>query len=157
MKVNHSGWNETQGFYNYDIDFDETRCDYEIHYKNGGISKQNGPFENHTADWNNDGDVYTQFCAFFDYYDADGSRNGGDAWTPVDLVTAALDAQDLTANRGGYSVIKVVGVDIPPVHKRESLDERIIQSEKRAFHQEIELNQKMNALGIRPPGEPWAR
>ena len=157
MKINHSGWHEEYGSYSYNIDFDENKCDYEIHFANGDIAKQNGPFEEHTADWNNDGDVYTQFCAFFTYYDRNGSSHGGQAWTPVDLVTAAIDALDSSSSSIGPRVIKVVGIDIPPIHKRKSLNEQIFQSENRAFHQEVERNRKMSALGIRPPGEPWAR
>lgn len=150
MYVNHSGWNAEYGSFSYDVFVDEKREDYEIHYKNGTVDKQAGPFQEVTADWNNDGDVYTQFGAWF------RDENGrGSFWTPEQLVMALIETLD------GYTsytnVSHIPGITLPARDKRPALQDTIEQSERRAFHQEAERNRKMDMLGIRPPNEPWAK
>lgn len=150
MYVEHSGWSLEKGAYSYQIFIDEKKTDYEIHFHNGSIAKQAGPFEYVTADWNNDGDVYTEFGASFI------SDNGKSFWTPVEMVSALIAAREGEKPWGGASVKDIPGINLPG-EKHPGLDEQIKRSEQRAMHQEIERNQKMNALGIRGPGEPWAR
>lgn len=150
MYVNHSGWNAEFGSFSYDIFVDEKREDYEIHYKNGTVDKQNGPFEAVTADWNNDGDVYTQFGAWF------RDENGrGSFWTPEQMVQALVDSME--GSYGCSNVSHIPGITLPERDKRPSLSETIEQSERRAAAQESESNRKMDMLGIRPSGEPWAK
>ena len=157
MKVNHSGWTEQSGAFDYDVFIDENKTDYELHYKNGMIARQSSPFQEETRDWNHDDDVYTQFGAWFSCYDPDGSFSGGSFWTPEDLVRAAVDCSDPAKIRYGNQVIAVPGIEVPRPDQRPKLDTRIAQNERRAMAQDIERNRKMNALGIRPPNEPWAR
>ena len=152
MYVNHSGWTADRGAFSYDIFVDETKTDYEVVYGNGYVSKQVTPFEHITGDWNNDGDVYTQFGAWF------SSKYGGNTFlTPEDLVMALVEAQGRERKAYGNEIVSVKGIDFPSKERRPSLSDQIRQSEQRAMHQEAERNRKMNSLGIRPPGEPWAR
>lgn len=103
------------------------------------------------ADWNCDGDVYTQFGAFFE-----GRYAGRNFWSVEELVSACIEALD-KERVNGSDVKEVKGIMIPPRDKRPSLEESIRVSEQRAAHQEAERNRKMDMLGIRRPGEPWAR
>lgn len=151
MYVNHSGWSQEYGPFNYNIFVDEKKTDYEIVYVDGKVCKQASPFEYLTADWNCDGDVYTQFGAYFD-----GRYAGRNFWTVEELVSACIEAIDKELLRGS-DVKEVTGIVIPPREKRQSLEESIRMSEQRAAHQEAERNRKMDMLGIRRPGEPWAR
>ena len=151
MYVNHSGWSEKYGSFNYNIFVDENKKDYEIVYADGKVCKQVTPFEHVTADWNCDDDVYTQFGAYFE-----GRYAGGDFWSVEELVMACIEAMDKD-RLSGSDVKEVKGIDIPPRDKRPSLEESIRVSEQRAAHQEAERNRKMDMLGIRRPGEPWAR
>lgn len=86
MIVEHSGWSQERGWFCDKYFLDETKTDYEIHWKDGRISKQLSPFEAVTADWNCDGDVYEEFGANFE------SRYAGrDWWTPYHLLDLILD------------------------------------------------------------------
>ena len=153
MYVNHSGWSQKYGSFNYNIYVDENKTDYELVYGDGSIAKQQSPFEYVTADWNHDGDVYTQFGAWF------GKPGGSSSEfiTPENMVSAILHARELTWTPYGNELIDVRGIEVPPPDKRPSLDDTLRKTELRALHQDIDCNRKMNALGIRPPGEPWAR
>lgn len=107
MNVEYSGWSEAHGLFSFQIPVDETREDYEIRLKNGSVFKQNGPFQHVTRDWNCDGDVYTQFGAYFSY---DGG--GGEFFTPDDLVSLVV-----------HNGAEIPGIQDP--FKRPSLDEQI--------------------------------
>ena len=155
MKVEYSGWSEERGSFHYDFIVDETKLDYEVHFGNGRIAKQNGPFEYHTADWNCDDDIYTQFGAWFQFVDVDGKFNGGEFFTPEDLVSFAISAAGI--ERSGPKVLCVKGLEWPEKQSRCSLDERILRSDQRAANIEADRNRRMDALGIRPSNEPWAR
>lgn len=151
MYVDYSGWSKEHGSFSCKIFIDEKKTDYEIEFGDGRIAKQLTPFEFITADWNNDGDVYTQFGASFE------SRHAGrDFWTVEELVWACADALDKETIRGS-EVKSVKGITVPPRDKRPSLDETIRRNELRAANQEAEKNRKMDMLGIRRPGEPWAK
>lgn len=151
MFVNHSGWTAEQGFFSYDIFIDEKREDYEIHYADGSVAKQNSPFHEVTRDWNYDGDVYTLLGAFFT---KEGS--GGEFWTPENMVSALIEAMEGERRHGAASVISIPGIELPEKENRPTLEYTIRQSERRAMHKDIERNRKMNILGIRPSNEPWA-
>lgn len=157
MQVEYSGWTAERGPFRHMIYVDENKKDYAIHFSSGTVARQSSAFENHTADWNNDGDVYTMFGAWFDYLDKDGSRNGGAFHTPEDLVRFAVEAADPEQRSYGTYATKVEGIEFPPPDRRSSLNDRIAQSENRAMQQEAERNRKMDMLGVRRPGEPWAR
>ena len=157
MYVEYSGWTSERGSFHCKIFVDENKLDYELHYKSGKTAKQSSPFQHVTADWNHDGDVYTQFGAWFDHIGENGKFQGGEFWTPVEMVGALADAMDRSSRNYGDHVIAIPGIEIPPPDRRSTLDDQIIRSERRSEAQEIERNRKMNALGIRPPNEPWAR
>ena len=157
MIVDYSGWNKDTGHFCHKIYIDESKKDYAVYFENGSVARQTGEFHHHTADWNHDDDVYTQYGAWFEFRAADGSRNGGEFFTPEDLVRFAVDALDPDSSRFGPRVTKVDGVEIPVQPRHPSLDQRLAQIEARAMHQDMERNRKMAALGIRPPNEPWAR
>lgn len=84
MNVNYSGYKEGYGLFNFNIPVDETRTDYEIHTKQGHYYKQSTPFQHFTYDWNNDGDVYTMFGAFFD------CEGRGEFFSVEDLVSLVV-------------------------------------------------------------------
>lgn len=153
MHVNYSGWNETHGSFFCKIYINEHKEDYELHYSDGSISQQRSPFHVETADWNHDGDSYSQYGAWF------SERKGGYAefWTPEQMVSELVDAMDPDRRRYGKHVVSIPGVTISLPDRRPTLDDQIRKSENRAMHQDIERNRKMKALGIRPSGEPWAR
>ena len=158
MWVEHSGWNIEHGAFNYKVLVDENRKDYELKFGDGSVSKQAGPFEALTRDWNNDGDVYTQFGAWFTHFDRNGKEDGGEFWTPEQMIRCyveglAPDSTEYPCNK----IISIPGIEIPTKDKRPSLDDKLKQNEKRTMYQEIEKNKKMNALGIRPSNDPWAR
>ena len=78
LTINVSGWKKGYGPYSLNLPFNEQRSDYEIYFKDGTLYTQTGPFTTETHDWNNDGDVYSQFGAWFH------SRDGrGEFFTPV--------------------------------------------------------------------------
>lgn len=151
MYVNHSGWSQEYGSFNYNIFVDDKKTDYEIVYADGKTCKQASPFDYVTADWNCDNDVYTQFGAYFE-----GRYAGRNFWTVEELVSVCIEAVD-KEHLCGSDVKEVKGIVIPSKDKRPSLDESIRQSEQRLANQEAERNRKMDMLGIRRPGEPWAR
>jgi hypothetical protein len=88
MILEHSGWSQERGCFKDKFFFDETKTDHEIHWKNGKICKQETPFENVTADWNCDGDVYEEFGANFESQYA-----GRDWWTPQNLLSLVLEGE----------------------------------------------------------------
>jgi len=149
MYVNHSGWTKEKGSFHYDIFLDETKTDYELHFADGFIAKQTTPFQEVTADWNYDGDQYTQFGAWFE------SRYGGaNFWTPTEMVRALLDGMEDGRQRHPDTLCAIPGIQIPAKDRRPSLKDTILQSEQRALQQEITRSQRMSALGIRFPDEP---
>lgn len=81
MIVEHSGWEINKRTFCDKYFVDETKINYEIHWKNGSVSKQVYPFKSVTRDWNNDDDIYTLFVAGFE-----GQYGGIDWWTPQQLV-----------------------------------------------------------------------
>lgn len=152
MKIEHSGWNIEHGSFRYFIEVDERKTDYEIRFRNGCVARQAETFHEVTADWNCDGDVYSQYGAFFDNFDSEGKRNGGTFWTPVEMVESLIRGREGEDN-GGYTVVDIPGIELPTRDKRPSLDEQVARSERQQLMQDIERNRKMNALGIRRPGE----
>lgn len=158
MYVNHSGWSEKYGSFNYDIFIDEKKTDYELHYKNGDVLKQVNDFSFVTADWNCDGDVYEQFGANFELYNKDGEKySGREFLTPQDMVSALVDGLYGDHYPNDNYVVSIPGIHLPSPQKRPSIDDQILRSERRSMAQEAERNRRMNALGIRPPGEPWVK
>lgn len=153
MYVNHSGWSEDIGSYSYDIYMDENKSDYEIHYEDGGVDRQVTPFEAITNDWNNDGDVYTMFGAYFEH-DSTGWRQ---FMTPENMVMLLLDSRFNPHRVYGPRATEIPSIEIPDRDKRPKLEQTIQDSERRALKKEADRNRKMDALGIRPPNEPWAR
>lgn len=145
MKVNYSGWKKEFGSFDVNVLLDEYKTDYEIQFINGEVWQQCDRFKNVKADWNNDGDVYSRFGAWFETYDKKGQYRGREFFGVVDMVRVVVDKEAV-----------VPGLDIPPL-KRVTLEDNIIRSERRAEAQEIERNRKMAALGIRHPGEPWVK
>lgn len=129
MFVEHSGWTEELGAFHFKINFDETKNDFAIHFENGSIARQSSEFQYHTADWNHDGDVYTQFGAWFEYRDANGKFSGGEFFTPVDLVQFAIDARDPHSTCFGPRPTKVEGIALPIPPRHQSLSDRIAQAE----------------------------
>ena len=151
MYVEYSGWTEKHGIFCCKVPVDENKQDYALVYGDGTVAKQLTPFDDVTADWNNDGDVYTMFGAWF------GSKEGrGVFYSVEDLVRSAADALD-KERFYSYEVKEVIGITIPPLDKRPSLDTQIRQSENRVMHQEAERNRKMDMLGVRRSDEPWAK
>lgn len=88
MILEHSGWSQERGWFCDKYNIDTTRTDYEIHWKNGTVCKQATPFENRTADFNNDGDVYTEFGCWFE-----GVYGGRDWYTPQNLLSLVLEGE----------------------------------------------------------------
>ena len=152
MNVNYSGWNEKSGHFSCNIFVNEYKTDYEIHFSNGSIHHQSSPFGFVRADWNHDGDVYTQYGAWFE-----NEKGMGEFWTPEEMVRSVADATDPDFTSHGPYVVNIPGITVPLPDRLPSLDETIRKSEIRAFNQDAERNRKMKILGIRPPGEPWAR
>ena len=157
MHVDYSGWNSESGSFSCKVHVDESRRDHAVHFANGSIARQSSEFQHVTNDWNHDGDVYSQYGAWFEFRNSEGGFAGGEFFTPVDLVQFAADAMDPKASCIGPRPIKVEGIEIPLKRRHPNLSDRIAQTEARAMHQEAERNRKMNALGIRPSNEPWAK
>ena len=86
MILEHSGWSQERGWFCDKYFFDETKTDYEIHWKNGKVCKQLNPFEVAERDWNLDGDVYELFGAIFE-----GLYGGRDHYTPQNLLSLVLE------------------------------------------------------------------
>lgn len=157
MYVEYSGWKKGFGQFCSEIYLDENKTDYEILYKSGMLAKQTSSFREVTHDWNNDGDIYTQFGAWFDYFDKDGRRIGAEFLTPETMIRGLIDGKEQPEYRKDDCIIDISGVEIPKLKRRETLDEQILKSERRYEMAEIERYRKMAALGIRHPNEPWAR
>lgn len=88
IAVNIAGWSKDLGAYNIDIPFDETREDYEVRFKDGSVSKQEGPFAEESHDWNNDGDIYPCYGAWFR-----GQDGRGEYLTPEIMVRLVMDSE----------------------------------------------------------------
>lgn len=88
MQLIHEGWSQERGWFEDVYFFDETKTDHEIRWKNGKVCKQETPFENVEADWNCDGDIYSEFGANFESQYA-----GRDWWTPHNLLGLILDGE----------------------------------------------------------------
>lgn len=158
MKVNFSGWSEKYGSYQYNIPFDESRTDFEVRFESGQVLRQCGSFEHVTADWNCDGDIYTVFGANFVRYNQDGSaRSGREFWTPDDLVAELIDGLYGDDWPKRDRVVSISGITVHPPKARVSLEEQMARSEQQQLVQDIDRNKTMNSLGVRDPGEPWAR
>ena len=88
MQLEHSGWSQERGWFCDKYEIDTTRTDHEIHWKNGKICKQESEFKDLTADFNCDGDVYTEFgCWFEGYY------SGREWYTPQNLLSLVLEGE----------------------------------------------------------------
>lgn len=159
MNVEYSGWSAEHGHFFCNIFINEKKTDYEIIFGDGHKARQSSPFKDERADWNNDGDVYTQYGAWFDHVDENGRFKGGEFWTPEQMVRAVADAQE-KERFFAHEVVRIPGIVIPFPEKRPSLEqhlEHLAREERRKDAQSIERNRKMHALGIRQPGDPWAR
>lgn len=156
MRIEHSGWNQEHGSFRYFVYVDDNKSDYEIRFRNGCCARQAEAFHMVTADWNYDGDVYPQYGAYFQCFDRNGEPDGGSFWTPEQMMEALIRGREGEDN-GGYTVVDIPGIVIPDRDKRPSLGEQVAMSERQQMAQDIERNRKMNALGIRRPGEPWVR
>lgn len=89
MRLTHEGWSQERGRFSEVYEIDTTRSDYEIQWKNGTVCKQISPFEAVEADWNCDGDVYTEIGANFESkYGA-----GRDWYTPLELIRLVIDGE----------------------------------------------------------------
>lgn len=130
MLVNYGGWNEKYGFFSFDIFVDETKRNYEIQYRDGTTRLQNSPFHTVTQDWNNDGDVYPLFGAYFAEFDSTGHFKGAVFWTPEEMVHAVIDALD---GEGGVAAIP--GIDISVVEQKRNLANKILSANARLSDQ----------------------
>lgn len=158
MNIRYDGWSEKYGSFTYNIPFDVIRTDFEIHFKSGQVLRQCTAFEHVTADWNCDGDVYTEFGANFVRYDSDGAqRSGREFWTPNDLIAELLDGLYGDEWPQRDRVVSISGISVNPPKPRLSLEEQLARSEKQQLAQDIERNRKMNFLGVRASGEPWVK
>lgn len=89
MQLEHSGWSQERGFFCDKYSIDTTRTDHKIHWKNGTVCKQTTPFEAVEADWNCDGEVYSEFGANFE-----SKWGAGREWhTPQGLLGLILDGE----------------------------------------------------------------
>ena len=88
MQLTHEGWSQERGWFCDKYDIDTDRTDHEIHWKNGKVCKQESSFENMEADFNNDGDVYTEFGCWFE-----GFYGGREWWTPYHLLDLILEGE----------------------------------------------------------------
>ncbi len=152
MYVEYSGWTQEQGSFFCNIFIDATRQDYALVYGDDTVAKQISSFQEVTADWNNDGDVYTRFGAWFE----SPGYGGSSFMTPEEMVRAVLDGQEKT-HFYDNEVKTVQGIEIPPPKRGSAIDDKIFDSERRAANRDADRNRRMAALGIRPPNEPWAR
>lgn len=65
MQITHECWSQECGAFQEKYYIDTTRTDHEIHWKGGFIAKQVTSFGIVTRDWKNDGNVYSEFGAYF--------------------------------------------------------------------------------------------
>lgn len=89
LTLNHSGWNKDYGPYEFNIPFDDSRTDWEIHFPDGDVYRQGTPFQEETRDWNADHHVYTQHGAWF--YCSESSR--GEFFTPQGMLRLVVDGE----------------------------------------------------------------
>lgn len=154
MNVRYDGWSEKYGSFHYNIPFDETRTDFEVRFKSGQILRQCSAFQRVTADWNCDGDVYSEFGANFERYDLDGSlRSGREFWTPNDLVAELIDGLYGDEWPTRDRVVSISGLTVYPPQVMPDLREQIARSELQRMSIDVEKNKKMNALGIHHPDD----
>ena len=146
MYVDYSGWSKDRGFFHDKIFFDENKRDYMIQFNDGTVLKQTSSFEFQTADWNHDGDIYTQYGAWFNEITPDGKAGYGEFWTPEVMVRAVIDAVDPDRPKYGNQVKSISGITLPTKNNHQSLDEQIQRSEQRALNKEMETNHKKNHL-----------
>ena len=85
MKVRHQGWNDLVGTFHCDVTVDTNKTDYEIFFPNGRTSRQQTPFEEYTADWDQTGSPYPKIGAFFS---CDGNN---EFFTPLELASLSLN------------------------------------------------------------------
>ena len=88
LTINVSGWRKGYGPYSLNLPFDEGRTDYEVRFKDGSAYAQESPFTEEAHDWNNDGDVYPQYGAWFR-----GDDGRGEFLTPVDMLRLVQEGQ----------------------------------------------------------------
>lgn len=158
MKVSYSGWSEKYGSFNYNVFIDEKKTDYEIRFDHGQVYKQADKFQWVTADWNCDGDVYDKFGAYFDVWDKNGEPGSSRVFlTPQEMVSELVEGLYGDHYPRDNYVVSISGISVPALDKKPSLHEQVARTELQRLHQDIECNRKMKALGIRGPGEPWAR
>ncbi len=88
MQLTHEGWSQERGWFQDKYNIDTTRTDHEIHWKRGFVAKQMTPFSVETRDWNYDGEIYSEFGAYFQGF------YGGNVWyTPENLLSLILDGE----------------------------------------------------------------
>lgn len=113
MKIHHAGWNETVGAFNCDATINVDKCDYEIHFTNGSVFRQETPFDDLVTEFDQNDTAHPRFGAFF-------SHNGAtEFFTPLELVA-------LVAN--GYATIPGIQLE----HKQSPLIDRIEDAVQRA-------------------------
>ncbi len=113
MKVHQQGWNEAVGVFNCDVTIDEAKLDYEIHFTNGTICRQQTPFEQHVLRQEPDGELEQKIGAFFDY------RGNRELFTPAEMASLALN---------GYAVIPGLVIE----NRQTTLADRIRAANQRA-------------------------
>ena len=144
MQVDYSGWSKDRGFFHDKIFVDENKLDYIIQYNDGTTLKQTSGFEFQTEDWNHDGDIYTQYGAWFNEIKSDGKLGHGEFWTPEAMVRAVIDAAEPDRPKYGNQVKSISGIVLPVKEKHRSLDEQIQLSNQRTTNKDKELVDKTN-------------
>lgn len=127
MYVEYSGWSEKLGSFHFNIFLDESRQDYSIEYGDGTIVKQTSSFQDVTTDWNHDGDVYTQFGAWFE----SPISSGNDFFSAVDLVYVAIESVTNERRIYGNEIKAVHGLELPKELYPTSLSDRLHDAENR--------------------------
>ena len=138
MYVDYSGWTKERGFFHDKLFVDENKHNYVIQYNDGTAMQQTSSFQFQTADWNNDGDIYTQYGAWFNEIKSDGKLGRGEFWTPEDMVRAVIDADDPDRPKYGNQVKSISGIVLPAKEAHRSLDEQIQLSGQRATNKDTE-------------------
>lgn len=88
ISLNVSGWKKGLGSYDVDVPFDDERDDIEVRLRDGSVLRQEGFFAEESHDWNNDGDVYPIYGAWF--RDQDGR---GEFLTPETMMRLVMDGE----------------------------------------------------------------
>lgn len=86
MRIVNLRWTRERGKFRDEYFVDERKTDYVIKWKNGTVSKQLSRFADVFKDWNNDGEVYCKFGAYFE-----GLYGGEDFISPQQMVNLMLD------------------------------------------------------------------